>query len=39
MSNLELNLTMNEELLEIINRQTVMMLIEWIEQHYNGEMI
>jgi len=39
MSNLELNLTMNEELLEIINRQKVMMLIEWIEQHYNREMI
>ena len=39
MSNLELNLTMNEELLEIINRQKVMMLIEWIELHYNREMI
>ena len=39
LSILELNLTMNEELVETINRQKVMEMNEWIEQHYNGEMI
>lgn len=33
---LELNLTMNEELIELINAARVLEIIRWIEEHYNG---
>lgn len=36
---LELNLTMNEELIELINAARVLEIIRWIEEHYNGELV
>ena len=36
---LELNITMNEDLIDTIHVDRVMEIIKWVEDNYKGEMI